>query len=162
MKKLNKKGFFLVETLVVISIVAIVLTLFYRQITNLYFSYEQGFNYDTVQAVHAANNIRIFLEEEGIEEIFTAMGDDTYIDITNYNFSNSDFYSTLKEKSDIKDIYFTYYDISDLVEMAYDEYFDAALIRYLKTIEVFDLTNPGYRLIITLNDGSYTNIELQP
>ena len=137
MNKLNNKGFFLVETLVVIGITILILTIFYKQINTLYHKYEQNFDYNTVQSIHAVNNIILYIEQEVdiVNDLLPELGTNPYLDLSNYSFSTPTYYAALKNKLDIKKIYFTRYNINNFIDSAVTYGFDAAFINYLQTLK---------------------------
>ena len=58
MKKNNKKGFFLSETMVVIAIVAVVILGVFKLFNSVYFSFMESENYNTANAINALSNIQ--------------------------------------------------------------------------------------------------------
>jgi competence protein ComGC len=160
MKKLNKKGFFLVETFVVISIVAVVLILFYRQISTMLYNYEESFQYDTVQSIHTANNIKNFVLQENFNDLVTDLGTSKFLDITNYEFSRPNFYTELKNVSNIDKIYLMPFNINDLISNIYSYGFDFLLIDYIKKLRTIstDDTSHLYRIVVALNNDTYSNV----
>ena len=62
MKKNNKKGFFLSETMVVIAVVAVVLLGLFRLFNSVYYGFKESENYNTENAIIALSNIQKYFE----------------------------------------------------------------------------------------------------
>lgn len=159
MIKLNTKGFFLAETIVVIGIVAAVLILFYSQISVFYRNYERRSNYNTVEALHASHNIKIYMKQNYVESLLTDLyvSDSPLLDITNYNFDISGYYSGLVNDLKIKKVYFSPYNINEAIDNYMDYNIDAGLLKYLQTLRVNNTVEDTYRIIILLDNGAYAN-----
>jgi hypothetical protein len=160
MKKNNKKGFFVIETLVVITIVLTVLTIFYRQIATLYNNFEASINYDTVEAIHAANNVKQFLFQENINGMREVLGANLMLDITNHTFANQVYFDNLRDTLNIEKIYFTQYDINSIIDNISMYDFNTLFANYLQTLRVtggVDTTSYN-RVIVVLENNIYTNI----
>ena len=71
MKKNNKKGFMLAETLIVSTFIVGVLLFIYIQLRNINNNYSKALAYNDVTAIYSANNIRNFLLQDNYEEIKT-------------------------------------------------------------------------------------------
>lgn len=63
MKKLNNKGFLLVETIVVATFTLTVLIALFIQFKNLLVSYNNSYNYNTVEGVYNLNNIKTYITQ---------------------------------------------------------------------------------------------------
>jgi Tfp pilus assembly protein PilE len=63
MKKINKMGFFFVETMVVIAVIGIVLTYLFKTFSDLYTRFSISEYYNTVEAVNAAGNIKQYIDK---------------------------------------------------------------------------------------------------
>ncbi len=162
---MNNKGFFLSETLIVVTIAAVVLIFFYRQITSLYSNYEENYYYDTIQSIHAVNNIKLFLTtEEVIEDMIFFLGTDKIKKITDYDFNDNNlnlYFSTLIDKLDIADIYFSVFNINNEIINGLPENTNIIFINYLKTLIPINNYPSQYRIIVCLDDGSYSNIVIK-
>lgn len=161
---MNNKGFFLSETLIVVSIVAIVLILFYRQITSLYSNYEDNYHYDTIQSIHAANNIKLFLiDEEVIDDMIFFLGIDNIKEITDYDFGDDGrnlYFLTLIDKLKVENLYFSVFSITDEVIDDLPEDISVVFINYLKTLRAIKDYQTKYRIIVHLEDGSYSSLSI--
>lgn len=63
MKKMNNKGFLLVETIVVATFTLTVLIALFIQFKNLLVSYNNSYNYNTVEGVYNLNNIKTYITQ---------------------------------------------------------------------------------------------------
>lgn len=158
MIKLNNKGFFLVETIVVVGIVATVLVLFYSQISVFYHNYERNAKYSTVESVHAARNIRIYIEQNYTATLISDLqaSSTPLYDITNYGFDATGYYANLVSSLNIDYIYFTPYNINNAIINYANYNVNANFIDFLKTLRVSDDKADTYRIIIVLNNGNYS------
>lgn len=113
MKYFKSKGFFLIETMVVIGIVGIVVTFLFATFSNLYNNFNSGEYYDTIDATNAAAQIRLFLENRD-EEAEDLIGSETYVEITNLSELNNDYFISLKNNLNLSRVFLinlqTFYD----------------------------------------------------
>ena len=65
MYKNNKKGFFLSETMVVITVVAVVLLGVFKLFSSVYTSFNRSEKYNSVMAINALSNIQKYYESLG-------------------------------------------------------------------------------------------------
>ena len=65
MKKNNKKGFFLSETMVVITVVAVVLLGVFKLFSSVYTSFNRSEKYNSITAINALSNIQKYYESIG-------------------------------------------------------------------------------------------------
>ena len=159
MTKLNNKGFFLAETIVVVGIVATILVLFYSQISVFYRNYERNAKYETVEAIHAVRNVKTYLEqnyvEHPIDDLLTA--ETPLIDITTYDFDLIAYYDTLISNLNVKNVFFSSYNINTLITNYAAYNIDASFLDYLRTLRVKDDKINVYRIIVLLNNGEYAS-----
>ena len=89
MKLLNKKGFILVETLVVTLFVTTLFILVYQNLVPSIGEYEAMTSYDDIDSVYAANVYKQSLLRYGnMDYIDSYLTSHTYLDITNCDDSN--------------------------------------------------------------------------
>lgn len=159
MIKLNSKGFFLAETIVVIGIVAAVLVLFYSQISSFYRNYERRANYNTVEAVHAGQNIKTYMQQNYADTLLSDLyvSDSPLLDITSYSFDTTGYYNALVSTLNAKKIYFAQYNINNVIDNYATYNINASLLKFLQTLRVKDDVEDIYRIIVLLNNGDYAN-----
>lgn len=144
MKTMSKKGFFLIETLVVIGILGIVVTLLFRSFYNLYATFSASEYYNTVSASNAAYNVSKYFKDQNINYT-TLIGSNNYIEITN-NYSNN-YFNELKTETNINKIYLIKPDKVNLII----QNFDVLFRKYLLTLE----SETNLLIVISTNDGEY-------
>ena len=93
MKKLNKKGFILVETLIVTVFVVTMFIVVYQATVPLMGDFEQYNKYEDIDAIYNANLYRQMVQRYANYDYITAMIDrDNFVDITNCR--NEDIYTS--------------------------------------------------------------------
>lgn len=162
MKKLQNKAFFLAETIAVVAVVALVLAFIYPQISGLLKGYERTSSYNTVESVHAVNNIKIYINQNDDGSVITDLlaSPNPLYDITSYNFDATGYYASLITNLDINKVYLTRYNVDSIITNYASYNIDAKLLDFLKTLKVNDVRNDTYRLIVVLNNGDYVSIIL--
>ena len=108
MKLLNKKGFILVETLIVTLFVLTLFILVYQNLVPSLGEYERMSSYDDVDSVYAINLFKQSLLRYGNMDYITSyLTNHTYLDISNCNdqkiYKNSNYCDKLKKTLSISD-----------------------------------------------------------
>jgi len=120
MKKINNKGFLMVETLIVSVFVLTIFVLVYQNSVPMVGLYKNRERYDDVDSVYNANLFRNLIIRDGVlyQELLTRVDNEGYIDITDCGVFSNELLrtcNTLKNMvgitSDDK-IYITNWDIS--------------------------------------------------
>ena len=154
MKK--KSGFMLFETLIVSTLILGTLVFLYVQLTSIKKSYNRGFKYDTVEGLYKADQIANYLETTGYSNIKTAMGENTYIDITNCVYSTTLCNKLIKEE-DVKQVLFLNQDITSFKENLNEINLNKNLKKYIKQLKNTK-KRYDYRLIVEYKDGTYASV----
>ncbi len=171
MKILNKKGFVLVETLIVTVFIVTLFIFVYQNLVPHIGEYEKMETYDDIDSVYASNIYKQTLLRYGnLDYIDSYLATHTYIDITDCNdtniYRNAAYCMKLKKALSILDddyIFLTNYDISSFrEEVNENEFFDSGKLSnfksYIHTISNVDSfysqnKNPNltgkYRLFLT-------------
>jgi Tfp pilus assembly protein PilE len=162
MIKVNNKGFFLAETIVSIAIVAAVLVIFYTQISVLYHNYERNGKYNTVEALHAARNISTYIDQNYTDKPIgnSITSANPIIDITNYAFDATGYYNSLVSNLNIKKVFFSSYNINDVITNYTTYNINAAFLDFIRTLKVINDKANTYRVIVQLNNGEYASTNL--
>jgi Tfp pilus assembly protein PilE len=160
--KLNNRGFFLAETIVAVAIVATVLVIFYSQISVLYRNYERNAKYNTVEALHAARNISTYIDQNYVDKPIGSLitASTPLIDITTYDFDTTGYYDSLISNLNIKSVYFSSYNINDLITNYTTYNIGASFLDFLRTLRVITDKTNTYRVIVQLNNGEYASANL--
>lgn len=163
MKKNNKLGFMLVETLVATTIIFSALIFLYIQFRTINNSYNKTFSYNTANSLYAVNHIKQYLLDTGYYDLTLALQDNEFIDITNcpvQYLTEITYCQSLFEKLSVKKVIFTKQDISDLKALILQTRpLEEELINYINYIK-YDDEIDKYRLIVQFNDDTYASLKV--
>lgn len=150
----NKDGFFLSETMIVISIVATVLLIVFKLFTSVYYGFVESENYNTVTAINALANIQKYFESIDKIDITGLSETNPYVNLTNDSKYESNYFTRIKEEYNVTEIYLI--DLNFLYASDYSNEFYATLRRYIKTLE----RKSGIIMVVTIDktEFAYTNI----
>ncbi len=171
---MNKKGFVLVETIVVSVFVLGLFTFIIANIIPLIGEYEKESDYDSIESIYSAHMIRkMILKSENqrivslatlpTEGYYMFEGDDICYYLTNINYCKK---LLSRDFLDVKKIILTNYTITNDFKKR-SKNFDRASSEYISQMQKYNNTglDPSQydferRLIVVFNDGRITNIEL--
>lgn len=176
MRKINDKGFMLMETLIVSVFVGVTLILLFVQLQNIETSYDRSFSYNTTNGLYSAEKIRTYLGTRDISAMITDVLSTTngYIDITScskpyYTLDGETaaqtqaYCSALYKALHIKKILFSLEDLKDvkfkILTTGRDNGVSQKLIDFSQYIK-YDGQNNIYRLIIEYEDETYASIKI--
>ena len=147
MKK-NKNGFFLPETIVVISIVAVVLLGVFQVFSSVFLRYTETEKYNTVNSLNAVAAVQKYLESTSVnyEDV---LGDAYYIDLTD-NYS-SEIFKRIKEEYSIDKTY-----LIDLNQLFQDDNIGVFNVTTRKYLETFNKQN-GIILVAIVNGNEFAS-----
>ena len=173
MKKNNKKGFMLAETLIVSTFIVGVLLFIYIQLRNINNNYSKTLAYNDVTAIYSANNIRNFLLQDNYEEIKTYFHNNfsldeanplVYLDLTTCptDFINEEGYcQELLNQLNIKQLLFTDETNEYLLRFIDDDNnLSSNMKNFIKSQKV-DNEIAKYRIYIETNDGKLATIKME-
>lgn len=171
MKKMNNKGFIMVETLIVTVFVVTLFILIYQVTLPAMGEYERLYIYDDIDSIYASNLYKQMLTRyANMEYIDTYLQSSNYLDISDCSnkniYMNEEYCKTIKKHISVTEndfIFITNYDISSFkAEVLADEKFDSGNLsnyrNYINTvpnIEKFSNNITGadysgkYRLFLT-------------
>lgn len=146
----DKKGFFIIETMVVLAIVAVVITYVFVHFSNTYNKFMVGESYNNLNVTNAILNIKTYVEDSNID-YNTVIGDNSFLEISSISKLNTIYYQKLREHLNIKRVYLIktdefYANPSNL------DTFDVKISRYLDTLSK---VKSKFILVAELNDSSY-------
>lgn len=159
MKKNNKKGFVLAETIAVSVIIMTSLVIVYTQFATLNNSYKTSFQYNNVNNLYLVNNLRNFIKDDGLDKLIQLLDNNEYVDITScpsYLFDEYLYCRLLVDNSNMKTILFTNEDISTLKEQIDNTNYSQTMKNYIKKIN--NSTENSQRLIVEFEDETYATI----
>jgi len=161
MKKMNNKGFMLVETLIVATFLVTTLLFIYVQFNNITRMYDNSFEYNTVNGLYNAKNVIQYINSDGINNLKTALTDENiyYIDITECSdvyFSKKNYCNVLMESLDVKTVLFTNQNLDGLKTNI--DNLEQTMVDFINYISYENTI--GYRIIIEFNDNTFATLKV--
>ncbi len=141
-----KKGFALLETIIVITFLSVSLLLLYGTFSNMVSNSKKNILYDDAANIYKAYYLKEYLKLDGYKT-------DSVKELSCIDF-NLDGCKTLFDEFDISKIYIALYDLKKYDDNLYSSYFN----NYVNS-----LSNMGeykYRLIVEFKDNSYASLGL--
>lgn len=148
----NDKGFFLSETMVVIAVVAVVLLGVFKIFTSTYTNYKEKENYNTVNAINAASTLQKYYSTIGLD-YSTVIGDSAYVELTNIEQYNSNYYNDLKETLEINRVYLI--NMEKIYQGTNLSSLNLPLRKYINTLKSY---SSQYVIIAVVNDNEFASI----
>ena len=156
MKKMNNKGFMLMETLIVSTFLVSTLLFIYIQFNNINKTYEKSFKYNTVNSLYSLNNLKNYISNDGIINLKNKANTDFYVQIndcsTDY-FAYPDYCRTLINSLNIKTAILI---DNDNIEYL-DNNLDQTMLDFINEIDV----NLKYSLVAEFNDNTFAYLEIE-
>lgn len=168
----NKKGFILVETLIVSVTILATLVYIFTQFQKIESNYSLSFKYNTTDNLYKVANFRTYLLEgindptSNYDRVLTSFlaKTDVALDLTTCPSTliqvNQQYCISLIQKLDIKQVLFTKEDLTDIVSELKNLYFTSEemkdFIKYIK----HDSEPLKYRLIVEFNDGTFASLKV--
>ncbi len=125
MKKLNNKGFLLIETLVIATFSLTVLVILYTQFKNLIVNYNNSYNYNTVEGIYNLNSMKKYILQNensttplsqklttGVPYIIVGSGN--ACNIETYGVTNTNLCAAIMAAGNFKQVIYTDSDITNL------------------------------------------------
>lgn len=166
----NSKGFMLLETLIVSTIILSTLIFLFVQFTNIKSSYEISFKYNTVPGIYLAKELSDFLVENEVESFLSnelsknTEGGNGYILIDNasqFNNIDSTLYKKMLNDMDIKHVIYTTDSMDQLKAYLNSDKRDSTVFTESFKEFIFSLksTNTSNnRLVIMFNNKTFASI----
>lgn len=162
----NKKGFTLVEVLVVSIFIITTLVFLFTQFINLKKSYDNILVYNTVDGLYGTKNINDYLNTSNLvmKDIISTVDENDYIDISDCSKSPliyEDLCTDLYTSLNVKTVIVTHEDLSDFktVLKNNNDYSDN-LKQYINKTTVKGFEN-SYRLIVEYNNNNISSIIME-
>ena len=150
MKKEDKNGFFLSETMVVIAVVSVVLLGVFKIFSHVYTNYKQEERYNTINAINALSNIKKYFDNQGVSYDSITLNNG-YADITNIQEYETYYFDAIKKEYSVDKLY--------LIDMSIEDKtfpnFNVILRKYINTIKT-----SGLILLVQVNGSEYANIKV--
>lgn len=186
MKKIDTRGFVMVETIIVAVFIIGICTFLFANFLPLIGEYEKVENYDTLQSKYKVHEIRKMLlraldNNSEVEDIFTSIPADTgYIKYSNYTTGENTIQNGLCDVGgipknycnklfseyylNVKDVIITSFKTSKIKSTIKNERNNRALKEYIDYLPSYSKYSSRYddyyRLIVVFNDGVIANIEV--
>ena len=151
----NNRGFMLAETLIVTTFVAGVLIFLFIQFSKLSSSYNEYYNYNTVEGLYGLEDIKDYIKSDALiyNKISTEITDLNYIDITSCeHVTNIDYCKKIFELENIDRIIVT----SNNFNLESISIANEGLLNFMKKISREGEEN--YRLIAHFTNNSYATL----
>lgn len=191
MTRMNRKGFLLIESLIVVTFIMTIFTFIYKNSVPLIAEYNRRSGYDDIDSVYAINLMRnLLVQDDKFDELVSGISDGSvlYKDITDCNlWSQKDMCNTLKEQFSIVPtttsndanngkIYITRFELSKLKDEVekgniFNQNTERGIKTYIDYLPNYTTSEvlTGYRMIIVRNilyngeeTQKYANIEVIP
>lgn len=171
MKKMNNKGFLMVEALIVSTFVVSVLIYFFVQFKKVDESFELSYSYNTVNGLYAVNNISMYLDSlydntfnEQISSIkitspyYKVIYNGNTIDS---NYLTCDTYCTnLMTSLNVKQAILASGDLNDLIANTDgDSFFTEKMRDFIKHERSKNLYKLDYKILVQFNDDTFASLD---
>ena len=161
MKKMDNKGFTLMEVLIVSVFVTSILVFLFVQFQKINHSYETSFRYNTMNGIYGAETIHQYISQDGYDKLVEALEENIlsgvhYVDVTDCPatyFYETNYCQQLFRSLNVKHVYFTKNDVSSLLRnISSHEMSEEAkeFIQYIRT----DQQDSEFRVIVEFQAGS--------
>lgn len=166
MKKNNKLGFMLTETLIVSTFVTVTLMYMFVQFQKINQNYNRTFSYNTTNSLYATNQIINYILDVDFPNIKNALinNSDNYITLTNcpsHLFAEANYCNELFTALKVKDVYFTYDNLTYVKEaMKQDRLIDRSTITFLDYID-YNPSSSAFRIIVYFLDGTHATLRFE-
>lgn len=154
-----QRGYFLVETIISLTVVATIITVIYATITTSYIKQNDELTkFNTTQGLYTTKEINKYFQND-IDVLKNKITvSNSYIDLDSYVMENNneqltnfqEFYSKLN----VKKLYFSNYDMTDLI----NNEVSASIKKNLKLENEKDANRCNYRYLIIFKDNSYSTV----
>lgn len=171
MKKSNRNGFMLIETLLVSTFVLGVLTYIFVQFSALKRSYDDSFRYDTVPSLYGAKNVHQYLSQangsdkngnivSGYNALISYLADDGYTELSCAMMSDTTCKKILTNLDAeivyfVKDNIFKHHINTNTAIFVNDE----ELYYFCKKINFVD-DDTSYHLVVKFTNNTYATIAI--
>lgn len=158
MKNINKNGFMMVETIVMIVFLAISLLYVYRSFSSALSMEKTKIHYDNTSYIYRTFFTGEYLTASGVNIASTTLIPSSgYLEVTCSSsfLTNKEFCDMLKTEYNINKMYIVYNNARSITTTN----LDPTTIKYLRTIKKNDAA--GYRLVIMFNNEEYASLQLK-
>ena len=159
MKKSNKKGFVLAETIAVSVVIMTSLVIIYTQFMSISKSYARTFAYNSVNNLYLVNNIKNYIKSDGLNNLISALSNSNYVDITSCStdyFTEYIYCETLMDNLNVRQVIFTKTNLDELKNNM-----NGLSEKMKQFVNYINYKNTsGYRIIVEFNDETYATLTI--
>lgn len=155
MMKKKRNGFFLSETMIVMTVVAVVILGVFKVFSSVYTRYKESENYNTINSINALSILNQYYDSYDIN-ILTILNGNYYVDLTNLDTYESEHYDNLKSTLNVDKVYL--FDGTKLFSGENIYNFDLNTRKYLKTLSK---KNYDTMLVVKLKSEEYASVEVK-
>ncbi|MBO5096245.1 MAG: hypothetical protein J6B98_05175, partial [Bacilli bacterium] len=158
MKKVNKRGFLLAETIGISVVVITALVIIYTQFINVNNSYYRTYNYNNVNKLYLTNQVKQFISNDTASIYNSINEENLYVDITDCsNVIEYMYCENLMSAIDAKKVIVTKNNVKELSNNINNYDFSETMKKYIKSSKS---NEDGYRLIIEFNDNTIAGLKM--
>lgn len=155
---MKKNGFILIETLLVITLVAVVFTILYIQFGVINQNYKITYNNNTVEKLYSTNNIKSFVLSNGYNRLIPI---ESYIDITSCSgFTSQSQCTNLIDVLQVRQAIILKDDLRNLKSVMLDDNNISDNFKKFITNLNYISTDNGYRLMVEYKDGQCASVRM--
>ncbi len=163
MKK-NKKGFTLMETLLVSAFIIGTLVYLFVQFSNIKTVYDTSFKRDTIPEIYYVQNLNLYLSSTDINKIISGLQTNNYVEIENciFTVSGTDYCKKLMQMANVKKAIVVKDQLSALKEQLKNSAtnpFSETMYQYIMDLSTFDLEKN--RLIVEFTNGTVASLVMK-
>lgn len=159
MEKNCQKGYFLVETIISLTVVATIITILYATITTSFINQNDELTkFNTIEGMYVAKEIDKYfkIKSDDLKENITDTN--KYIDLNEYvdinDNENLSSFAEFSENLNIKNAYFSNYDMEKLIE----EKINVSMKKNLLMENKKDTNRCNYRYLVIFKDNTYATV----
>lgn len=162
MKKMNNRGFLLAESLVVSTFVLTVLILLFVQFKTLFNSYEDSYDYNTVEGIYNLNTMKKYIINNKKEALQGKVNSSGYLVIVEDSsckdlFNDLGYCDTLAREMGLKTLIYT--KSFEPITLNNENFATQTFKNFLNRLENTKADDKKERLIGQFNDGTYAKID---
>lgn len=166
--RLNSKGSVFVELLIASSIMLILLVNIYVQFSRVFETNQKSYNYNEVDAIYAAYNIRELIYQENLSTFENAYTNQIgaggfYVELTDCNlFAETNYCENLMAENNVESFYLLNGDLLPATFDAFDSYLEVPdgntkdFMKYVEYYAEFEVNQ--YFVIVKLTNNTFAYI----
>ena len=158
MKKINQKGFMLVEAFIVSTIVLAVLVFMFIQIRTIVNGFNKSFSYNTIPGIYIANELGQFITTYDYKDAVDTNGYVLHNEIFEDYDKEYNLWNEMLNNANVKNLIVSKGNL-DSLKQSTNALFSVELINYVNSLNVEEPID-DYRIIVEFNDNTYASVRL--